>query len=174
MGITKYNIQKLQEVRKLIEEIPDGLYQEKAEIISDSTIGQHFRHIIEFYQSVMNLQGDTICYDDRVRNVRLETERGFVSEKITEIINGLNGLKSNKEMTLRANYGEKINEIIYLSTSIHRELAYALDHCIHHLAIIKIAISQSSWKVNLDPNLGVAPSTIRYKKNVHSKLHTTK
>lgn len=174
MGIIKYNIHRLEEVYQLIQKIPDGLYLEKAEIISDSTIGQHFRHIIEFYLSIVNVQTDTICYDDRVRDARLETDKSFVGITIHEIISKLKSMNGNREMTLRANYGDKVNEIVYLPSSLHREMAYALDHCIHHLAIIKIAISQSTWEVNLDPNLGVAPSTIRYKKNVHSNLHTTK
>lgn len=168
MSIMKYNIQKLEEVRQLILKLPDELYHEKAEIISDSTVGQHFRHIVEFYQSVLNDPGQTLCYDDRIRDVRLETDREFVSGEISRMIEQLRGMNGNNEITLRANYGEKINEIIYLATSLHRELAYALDHCIHHLAIIKIAISQSSYDIDLDPDLGVAPSTIRYKKNVHS------
>jgi len=167
MGIIKYNIQKLEEVRKLIQEIPDGLYLEKAEIISDSTIGQHFRHIIEFYLAIINVKGETICYDDRIRDLRIETDKEFALEVISKITGRIFKLNSNHGIVLRANYGEKVNEIIYLSSSLHRELAYALDHCIHHLAIIKIAISQTLWKIKLDPNLGVAPSTIRYKKNVH-------
>jgi hypoxanthine-guanine phosphoribosyltransferase len=43
-----------------------------------------------------------------------------------------------------------------------RELLYNLEHCIHHQALIKVVVLQSST-VFVNDNFGVASSTIEYR-----------
>lgn len=167
MSIIKFNIQQLEEITTLINSFSDNQYTEKLELIGGSTIGQHFRHIIEFYQSIVNMENDLICFDDRKRELKIEVDGEFAVEQIAIIILKLQSMNLNKTITLRSNYNVQVNEIVYLPSSLYRELAYALDHAIHHLAIIKIAVAHSGWNMNLDANLGVAPSTVRYKSNVY-------
>jgi hypothetical protein len=52
---------------------------------------------------------------------------------------------------------------LLIESNYQRELLYNLEHCIHHQAMIKVAIIQSSL-VAIDENFGVARSTIEYKK----------
>jgi hypothetical protein len=49
----------------------------------------------------------------------------------------------------------------FLQSSIGRELAYAHDHSVHHLSIIRMGLQQIGKAVSLDRNLGVAPSSVR-------------
>jgi len=49
-------------------------------------------------------------------------------------------------------------------SSLKREIAYALDHTIHHLAIVRIVLKNEG--VYVDPAMGVAPSTLRYRKEM--------
>ena len=50
-----------------------------------------------------------------------------------------------------------------IETNYYRELMYNIEHCIHHQAIIKIALLNFG-KTEIAENLGVAKSTIEYKK----------
>jgi hypothetical protein len=48
------------------------------------------------------------------------------------------------------------------NTSYNRELVYNLEHAIHHMAIMKIAVDNAFPQVQMPENFGVAYSTIRY------------
>lgn len=53
-------------------------------------------------------------------------------------------------------------ELNLIETNYHRELLYNLEHCIHHQALIKVAVLQCE-SVKIDDNFGVARSTIEYR-----------
>ncbi|MDG2312138.1 MAG: hypothetical protein P8L64_07110, partial [Flavobacteriales bacterium] len=72
-----------------------------------------------------------------------------------------NAFKRN--IILRASYGVDVSVDIDIDTTVERELAYCLDHAIHHLAIIKISLIESRIDLKMESNLGVASSTLRYR-----------
>lgn len=164
MSLIQHNIQKLADIKALLEKLPDELYVRKKEVLSGSTIGQHFRHILEFYVCLKK-GSDTgiVCYDARERNTQIETDRLYASGVIEDIKHFLYTLSPNCNVMLMANYSVNNDEQTEITSSLYRELAYALDHTVHHLAIVKIALSEEKESVLLDENLGVAPSTIRYR-----------
>ena len=41
--------ENLQEIKTLIASVKEEQYQYKSQLLSDATIGQHVRHILEFY-----------------------------------------------------------------------------------------------------------------------------
>ena len=49
-----------------------------------------------------------------------------------------------------------------ISTSFKRELMYGIDHAIHHLAIVKIGIKYAFPFIKLNPELGIATSTLKF------------
>jgi hypothetical protein len=64
---------------------------------------------------------------------------------------------------VRGEFGEGAAEQVYAS-SIGREMQYAFDHAVHHLAIIRIGAEIHCPEIVCDPELGVAPSTLKYQK----------
>jgi hypothetical protein len=61
-----YCKQNLEEIKKLVIQFSDQQYVYGSKLLSDATIGQHVRHILEFYQSVLNgLDSKNINYDNR-------------------------------------------------------------------------------------------------------------
>ncbi len=52
---------------------------------------------------------------------------------------------------------------VSIQTNYFRELLYNLEHCIHHQALIKVAVFQLE-NIKVTENFGIAPSTIEYKK----------
>jgi len=162
--LIKHNIGKLNEIKQLLLELPSELFLTPMEIISNATVGQHFRHILEFYTCLEKgvITGE-VCYDERERNVLIETNVEDAIIQIEERITFLESVKSDGALKLKANYSTSSNSKVHLDSSVYRELAYAMDHTIHHLAIVKIALSESNGSSDIVMNLGVAPSTIRYR-----------
>lgn len=126
--------------------------------LSGATIGEHSRHIIELFQSVVNAYEDyELDYDNRKRDKQIETNKKYALQTIENILSEIE--KPNKSLLLKHKIYE---ETTYIETNYFREMLYNLEHCIHHQALIKVAILQIQY-INLDANFGVAPSTIAYR-----------
>jgi len=63
-------------------------------------------------------------------------------------------------MCLEAVQGGKT---VKVDTTFNRELLYAIEHTVHHMAIIKIGMLLNYPNVTVPENFGVAESTIQYK-----------
>ena len=146
----------------LVDQLSEQELSAKLEVISGSTIGMHIRHIIEFFNCLLiGTDKGHICYDDRKRDLRLETDKQYILDSIKQIVQKLEVIE-NKEVNLSANYFmEGITETI--STSITRELVYNIEHAVHHMAIINIAINHSFQHIELSEFFGIAQSTVAHK-----------
>ena len=148
----------LNELVDLMNQLSNEEYSNSCMELSNATIGEHTRHIIEMFQCLEN-QYDLgiVNYDKRERNTRIQTDTAFAIEKIVSIQQNL--VKENKNITLlQIIDGEEIR----IESNYFRELLYNLEHCIHHQALIKVAILQCET-VTIDPNFGLARSTIEYR-----------
>jgi uncharacterized damage-inducible protein DinB len=164
MTLILHNINKLSEIKSLLTKLPKELYAAPKKVLSNASIGQHFRHILEFYTSLeKGAKTGTVCYDDRKRNELIETYANHAENSVEKSIDFLNSIEADGPLKMRANYATSEEQSV-IQTSLYRELAYALDHTIHHLAIIKIALLTENKEIKLDSDFGVAPSTIRYQK----------
>ncbi len=68
--------------------------------------------------------------------------------------------KQNKELSL---YHNCFSVTETLLTNYFRELLYNLEHSIHHQALIKVALFNSTH-IKISESFGVAPSTLEYRK----------
>ncbi len=133
-------------------------YTQKIHLLSNSSIGEHTRHIIELFQQLLEGYGTaSIDYDKRKRNIKIQENIDFAVECIANIICVLD--KENKPLNLHIELSNFENII---ATNYYRELMYNLEHCIHHQAIIKIAFLYLE-KQELAENFGIAKSTIKYR-----------
>jgi len=152
----------LNQLSSLIHLLTKEEYKSQLTILNKSSIGQHIRHIIEFYIEFDNgYKSGNISYDNRERKLQLETNQALVTDELKRIINTLQKYDLNKELLIESNHGLNQNETILSKSSCRREIVYALDHTIHHLAIIKIAFQVEFKHIKIIPNLGIAPSTLR-------------
>lgn len=152
----------------LLEHLSDDQYVETLDIFSGASIGKHYRHIIEFFQCVsLANQTNTICYDNRLRDVRIETDRNLAAELLGDLQLSLMEIDGQKELILIGDLDAgNQNKNALMNTSLFREFHYAVEHAIHHMAIIKMGVKQSFASVNIPAEFGVAPSTLRYQSSL--------
>lgn len=128
-----------------------------------ASVGRHVRHILEFYICLFEgLRSGTVNYDKRNRDSRIEIDKKFAINLIREIKEKINIIEGNAEITLSIRYGEISDSSIDIETNFQRELAYNIEHTIHHLAIVKSAFKETYDYVSLPDDFGIASSTIRY------------
>jgi hypothetical protein len=149
----------LNELITLLKQISTLEYCKPCASLSNATIGEHIRHIIEMFQCLQNnYESGIVNYDNRQRNVLTQTETELAINSIEIIQNSLK--KKNKKIELQKMIEE---EEILIESNYFRELLYNLEHCVHHQALIKVAVLQSGT-ISVDENFGVARSTIEYRK----------
>ena len=149
----------LEELSHLVSKLSNDDYCCPCYDLSNATIGEHTRHIIEMFECLENqYENGVINYDNRKRDYLIQTNTVFAKECIDSISNQIE--KPNKNLKLQQIVD---GEELLIESNYHRELLYNLEHCIHHQALIKVAIIQSAT-VDVDENFGVARSTIEYRK----------
>ncbi|WP_395043341.1 DinB family protein [Flavobacterium sp.] len=149
----------LNELSDLLTQLSSDDYTCPCFGLSNATIGEHTRHIIEMFQCLENqFEIGVINYDDRKRDYLIQTDILFAKQAIVEVIDKLD--KPNKNLHLQQLVD---GEELLIESNYNRELLYNLEHCIHHQALIKVAVLQND-SITIDENFGVARSTIEYKK----------
>ncbi len=149
----------LNQVKALLIQIDDNDYAMRCSQLSNASIGEHTRHIIEMFQCLTNeYKSGIVNYDKRERNKLLETDTNFAVTQIELLLSTID--RSNKDLLLQQS---SIDEVISINTNYYRELVYNLEHCIHHQALIKIGLILN-FDYQIDENFGVAFSTIEYRR----------
>nr|WP_315157300.1 DinB family protein [uncultured Flavobacterium sp.] len=149
----------LDELIGLLNQLSQEEYSKSCFELSSSSIGEHTRHIIEMFQCLnRNYDSGIVNYDKRDRNTLIETNTSFAVQMILHIKNSIS--KDNKNIVLQQIID---GNVVTIQSNYYRELLYNLEHCIHHQALIKVAILKCE-NIAVDDNFGVARSTIEYRK----------
>ena len=149
----------LSENIELLRQLTNDEFTQKNPELSNATIGEHMRHIIELFGCLLeNYDYGLINYDDRKRDVLLQTDKNEAIAIIEKYLLELD--KPNKPLSLTHNC---FSPIELLHTNYFRELIYNLEHSIHHQALIKVALHNLPH-IKIPSSFGVAPSTLEYRK----------
>jgi hypothetical protein len=162
MAIQQSLYPTLFQLEDLVTRLTNEQFTKPISILSNATIGQHVRHVIELFQTLE--QGYTsgiVNYDNRKRDHLLESDCGAAKNELKNIAAGLQ--MPDKKLLIIGNYTLDSDKAIQVSSSYNRELIYNLEHTVHHMALIRIAIQQTT-NLSLPPDFGIAASTIRNKK----------
>ena len=150
------------QLAETIKQLSPEQYARPCSNLVNNTIGQHVRHIIELFQCLeKGYDSNMVNYEKRPRDIAIETDKHFASELLQDIFKKLN--RPNKELVLEASYDEHSTEAIAITTNYYREIAYNLEHTIHHMALIRVGITEVSG-IQLSDDFGVASSTVKYRK----------
>ena len=85
------------------------------------------------------------------------------------ILAGLETLSEGDPVNLEADYSIDGKSMNTVNSTVGRELAYCIEHSIHHQALIKAGLIGSGLKDLTDKDFGVAYSTIRYRNSSDAK-----
>lgn len=150
----------LNELADVIAQMSNEEYTKCSLHLSGATIGQHTRHIIELFQCLHDgYYVGTVNYENRKRDIRIETDRDIAIICIEGISSNI--YKEDKPVVLEAEFGG--TTMISVNSSYNRELIYNLEHTIHHMALIRVGINELT-SISLSEKFGVAPSTIEYRR----------
>jgi hypothetical protein len=157
------NIDIIDQLVDLLKHLNLKVYKEALQPLHLSTVGQHVRHITEFYLCALTgYENGIVDYDARERNILIEIDKDFTIKTLENIKYQLKTLQLDRNLTVKSKFGE--DETLSIKSSFFRELTYLIEHTIHHLAIIKIGLNEVYPEIIIPKNFGVAHSTLRYQK----------
>lgn len=152
----------LSQLAESLSLLTDNEYTQKSTLLNGSSIGGHTRHVIELFQCLINgYENAVVNYEQRKRDLEIETNKTFACHLLTTIANAIH--LPNKVLNLQGFYSETTDDECAVDTNFYRELIYNLEHTIHHMALIRVAINEVS-NITLPENFGVASATMQYKK----------
>lgn len=153
------------QVENLLDLMNNQNYSEPLTTFNGSSVGQHIRHIVDFYLCLLNgIEAADINYDKRERNPNIEEDCLTAKNMMITIANKIQNVNIEQIVKVCSSFVANENvELKSVPSSIGRELMYAYDHAIHHLAIIKIGMQIHFPKILISKDLGVAPSTLKYR-----------
>ncbi len=156
--------ENLYQLKELLESIDNDQYTAKPDILSGASIGQHMRHILEFY--LLLVSGSftgTISYDKRERDIRIEEDTTFAVQTIDRLLTGIDTLDVKQPVKLEADYSTGENSQKLIDSSVSRELAFCIEHSIHHQALIKAGLIALKMEHLTTEHFGIAYSTLKYR-----------
>ena len=146
-----------------LEKLSADQYSYPCKNLTNSTIGQHVRHIIEMFQCLeKGYETGVVNYEKRKRDQQIETNKEFALGLLQEIHAGLG--KSDKELILEGVYNDDSNHVMQFATNYYREIVYNLEHTIHHMALIRVGLKELT-SIELPDNYGMASATVKHKKS---------
>ena len=149
------------QLSETLNQLSNEEYTRSSKILMNATIGQHVRHIIELFQCLeKGYHSGLVNYEKRKRDYKIETDKELAAALLKDIYTHIE--KPNKEIILEAeDYCDSV-ETVAIPSNYYREIAYNLEHTIHHMALIRVGINEVSCVV-LPDEFGVAYSTIKYR-----------
>jgi hypothetical protein len=149
----------------LLFELQDATYSRTADAPFHASIGGHYRHVLEHFESlVKGLPAREINYDTRKRNLRMQSEVTYASVATCDLLRALRRcsaetLSRNCKVINSVGYGS--SQPVSMDSNFGRELAYCIGHAIHHYAIIRLLCHELG--VSVPAEFGVAPSTLKHR-----------
>ncbi len=156
----------LNQLSHLVEQLRDNDLLKPSRALSNSTIGQHLRHTLEFFICLEEGYAKGIVnYDKRNHDKLIETDKFIALGTIQRIIDFVNQQQQDQPLKLEVGYHPTSEESMIVETNYFRELTYNIEHAVHHMAIMKIGIREVAPYISLPADFGVAVSTLRYHQN---------
>jgi len=156
----------LGQLSRVTNEIKESDFIKPVPSLNQSTLGQQVRHTLEFFICLIDgYNTGFVNYDKRKHDKTLESDKSLALSVIQKVVLFLDKNPVDKEIMLEACYDTDSDISQSVKSTYYRELAYNIEHAIHHMAIIKIGIQELCQYVQIPEGFGVAVSTIKYNKS---------
>lgn len=161
--LLRANVQLLAEGARVMERVDAAVFAGGG--AASGAVGAHLRHCLDFYDAFLaGMTTGRIDYDARARDARTETDRTFALSRLARTADALLALEPGAlpaALAVRVG-GELDAEPRWAESSPERELEALLSHTLHHWALIAAALRPAGLEI--PPEFGVAPSTLRARK----------
>lgn len=159
---TSVYIEVIRQLTDLLKQLSPNEYTKSLGVLNGSSIGQHTRHVVEFYQCLLaGKASGVVDYDARERNLVFENDLNFTIENLYNIEKNIISIKNPTEIILLSVSYCTDNQS-FIETTFMREMVYLVEHSIHHYALIRIGLQQNFPNITIPKNFGIAYSTIRH------------
>ena len=156
--------QILDQLINLVSEINERDFVKPSDVLSQSTIGQHLRHTLEFFLCFeRGFHEGVVNYDKRAHDEMIETNKRIALGVLARISSFIGSVTADKTIMLEVSYYHDRDDFMLIESNAFRELAYNIEHAVHHMAIMKIGIREVAPYIQLPAEFGVAASTLRWK-----------
>ncbi len=165
--VIEASIELLGQLESICAALPAADFSRSSGALSGASVGQHVRHTIEFFVCLEEgFHSGVVNYDKRERNHAIESDKDIALLAIRSIRRFVSANTIDKEMTLEVSYDREGEQTVRMATNYFRELAYNVEHAVHHAAIIKIGLREITESIHLPEHFGVAVSTVRHHESV--------
>lgn len=152
--------EQVNRLHAVISTLPQNAYQQKVPALYHSSIGDHTRHIVEILQcTVYGHANGMIDYHNRARNLQLAEHPEQAMAKLQQLVQNCR-LENKAVNVIHGAADQRDNQVL---STYFRELLYNVEHAIHHMALIKVALFHLGVQ-DLPEGFGMAYSTIVYQK----------
>ena len=154
----------LDQLIDLAGKISEQNFSKPLPVLMENSIGKHYRHIIEFYEVLLSgYRSGEINYDSRKHDPDLERSRDKCLERLGSIRNAT-ALDHSGTLDLLGSYTRDGDTTFSVLTNTGRELVYNIEHAVHHMAIIRIALLYEFPEIQVSKEFGFAYSTLKHLK----------
>lgn len=135
----------------------DIIYSDKSVAPYYSSIGSHVRHILDFYNCIVNEDDSGVDLTNRTRNKEVENQSASAFSYLKYLISELKALncEENRMLVVVDDLGSGLVRLNYTFGSL---LAQANSHTIHHYAIINYILDRLGVSIE-DSRFGFNPTT---------------
>jgi uncharacterized damage-inducible protein DinB len=163
MKLQEVSVEIFDQLIAVTEKLHNEEYTRSLSLLFNNSIGKHLRHIIEFYDLVLTgYDSGQLNYDRRNRDLDLENDKQAAIRKLRAMSVLLETYPYDRVLQLEASYSADTPCDVSITSTFYRELLYNIEHAVHHMAIIRIALEAGFPHVSVPPHFGVAYSTVQH------------
>jgi len=148
----------------LLDSVDQVSYSRKEEGPWGSSIGAHYRHVLDHFLCLTEGFSDfQINYDHRGRNRDIEDSKELArltTQKLIEALHAIAVDALDHDCTVAYSVSYVDGGAQSVPSAVARELMFCVGHAIHHYAIVKLLCLQRA--VGLPAEFGIAPSTLKF------------
>jgi uncharacterized damage-inducible protein DinB len=153
-------VRLLDQLRDVIEQLPDSTYAEVPAGARSGSLGAHVRHCLDHSTAFLEgVSAGALSYDRRSRGTAIETRRASALARIETLASALIDLDPrvlDRPLRLDVQLDPAGAACSVISTA-GRELAYVISHTVHHHATMAVLLSDR--ETSLPDRFGVAAAT---------------
>ena len=167
MGLIVSTTKLLEDAIFYLKKIDNLTYSKQLPLLMNSSIGKHTRHFIELYQCLLwRNEQDIVNYEKRPRDKEIETNVNLALQAIYQIQNQLSHVDLQQDLFVQSSLSHSTK----VASNMERELMYNYEHCLHHLALIRIGLGLIQPEVTLPSHFGIAPATLAHMESSSQKI----